>query len=195
MLTKLAFYVLLGVIAIGLHIGFGQPLETIWIQFATERPWPADVLTGLGIGLSIVIISRFASTRWRWTQRIDAEFRLVLGPLSGLEIFLLALLSSTVEELFFRGFLQGQIGVGLAALAFGLAHFPYRKNLIPWTVAAILVGWGFGLLVQASGNIVAAIVAHFVINYLNLHYITRPKDAFKKESPSDFVGQFDSINS
>ena len=173
MLTKLSFYLLLGITALGLHMGFGQPVTTIWQQFPTTRPWQADVLIGLGIGIGIVIVSRFASTRWQWTQRIDAEFRQVLGPLSGVDILLLALLSSTVEELFFRGFLQGQVGVGLAALAFGFAHFPYRKNLIPWTVAAIIVGWGLGLVVQELGNILAAVVAHFVVNYLNLHYIVR----------------------
>ena len=183
MLSKLSFYLLLGAIAIGLQAGFGQPIVQIWQQSNTDRPWQVDILIGLGLGLLIVLISRFASSRWRWTQRIDSEFRLILGPLNGLEIFLLALLSSTVEELFFRGFLQGQIGVGLAALAFGLAHFPYRKSLIPWTIAAIIVGWGFGLLVENLGNISAAVVAHFVINYLNLHYIVRPQ-AEEPTSPS-----------
>ncbi|MEE2789334.1 MAG: CPBP family intramembrane glutamic endopeptidase [Myxococcota bacterium] len=192
MAPKLSLYLVLGLIAAALHIAVGQPLDTLFVQHGEcAWVWQGQVLFGLAIGLFVIALSRYASTHWRWTQKIDDEFHLILGDLTARDIFALALLSSTVEEMFFRGFLQGQIGIGWSAIAFGVAHFPYRRALIPWTVAALGVGWVFGHIVAWQGNLIAVTVAHFVINYFNLHYILRPRVETAPTMTSPAISEFD----
>ncbi len=173
---KLSLYVVLAIATLALQMGLGHPVaELIFSPSWPGNPWYEEVLIGLGLGVSLVAVSRAASQRLGWTKRIDMEFRTILGPLSSTSIFWLALMSSLVEELFFRGFLQPRVGLEAAALIFGLAHFPYRRALIPWTIAAIAVGWLFGWFFENRGCLIVPVLAHFVVNYFNLHYILRPK--------------------
>ena len=176
MLQKLVLYILLGAATLALQIGFGRPVSELLFaqQWRGTSLW-LDIALGLLIGYGLVILSRISANRFTWTQRLDQEFRTVLGPLTGTQIFALAALSSVTEELFFRGFLQPVIGLEWAALVFGIAHFPYRKFLIPWTVAATIVGWLFGFIFETRSCLIAPIIAHFVVNYFNLHYILRPR--------------------
>jgi len=159
-----------------LQIGLGADTGALLFTDA----WPGypiyeDVLIGLGMGLALVGLSRIASQLSVWTRRMEDEFRTILGPLKGSDILILALMSSISEELFFRGFLQPQLSLTAAAFIFGLAHFPYRTFLIPWTVAAIAVGFLFGWVFETRECLFAPIIAHFVVNYCNLHYIVRPR--------------------
>lgn len=174
-IKKLSLYVVFAIATLALQVGLGHPLsELIFAPNWAGAPWHEDVVLGLALGAGMVFLSRQASERFDWTHQIDTEFRTVLGPMSGASIFWLALMSSLVEELFFRGFLQPRIGLEAAALAFGLAHFPYRPYLIPWTIAATLVGYLFGSIFEARGSLVIPVLAHFVTNYFNLHYLLRP---------------------
>ena len=178
-IKKLSLYVVFAIATLALQAGLGHPLsELIFSPQWSGHPWYEDVVLGLSLGALMVFVSRIASERFDWTHRIDTEFRTVLGPMSGASIFWLALMSSLVEELFFRGFLQPRIGLEAAALIFGLAHFPYRPYLIPWTIAATLVGYLFGYLFEVRGSLLIPVLAHFVTNYFNLHYLvrSRPED-------------------
>ena len=42
---------------------------------------------------------------------------------------------------------------------------------MPWTLSALVLGVSFGYMFQATGDLGSPIVAHFTINYLNLHFI------------------------
>lgn len=112
----------------------------------------------------------------------------LLGP-EGLrqKAFVIGVYSSIGEEAFFRGFLQpyaiakiggwigepgGLLATGLgilaASLVFGLLHFPVIKELRPWTLFAILAGIAFGVLAAWSQCLLAPVLAHLLINWLNL---------------------------
>lgn len=110
----------------------------------------------------------------------------LLGPsLDGEKALVVAVYSSVGEEAFFRGWLQpffisllagpGEPGllatvggiVGVSVL-FGVLHFPMVKELRPWTVFAVVAGLLFGALAAWSGSLVAPVVAHLLINWLNL---------------------------
>jgi membrane protease YdiL (CAAX protease family) len=54
---------------------------------------------------------------------------------------------------------------------FGLAHFAPRRDLLPWTGFAVAAGFGLGALFEATGNLVAPIVAHASINLVNLRLL------------------------
>ena len=128
-------------------------------------------LIGLGIGLVVVGASRLAVRHLKWVQRLHRDFRSILGGLSGKEILILALASAVGEELLFRGALLPWLGVWPQALIFACLHLGPGRRFLPWTLAAFCVGVGFGFLVHWTGDLGAPIVAHFVINYLNLSFI------------------------
>jgi membrane protease YdiL (CAAX protease family) len=116
----------------------------------------------------------------------------MLGPhLDSQRALVLALYSSVGEEALFRGFLQPwlikhaghwigapesltavAIGVVGASLIFGVLHFPVVKELIPWTLFAVGAGFVFGGLAAWSQSLVAPVLAHLLINWLNLKRIT-----------------------
>lgn len=128
---------------------------------------------GLGLGLLVVLLSRLSVHRFRWARRLHSEFRVILGDLSGQEMIILAVASSVGEELLFRGALMPWLGLWAQALLFGALHFGPGRKFLPWTISALVVGVGFGYLTQWTGDLGAAIAAHFIINLLNLRYIVR----------------------
>ena len=123
------------------------------------------------IGLAVVVASRLAVRHVHWAQRLHRDFRSILGELSGKEILILALASSVGEELLFRGALLPWLGVWPQALIFAALHVGPGRRFLPWTLAAFVVGVGFGFLVHWTGDLGAPIMAHFIINYLNLSFI------------------------
>jgi hypothetical protein len=130
-------------------------------------------LLGLAVGLAVVFLSRFAVHRFDWARRLHSDFRSILGPLSRREILVLAMASSVGEELLFRGALQPMLGIWLQAVVFALLHIGPRLRFLPWTLSAFVLGLVFGWLAEKTGDLGGPIVAHFAINYMNLHFIAR----------------------
>jgi len=130
-------------------------------------------LFGLALGLFVVLLSRFATHHYGWARNLHHSFRGLLGRLSGREVLVLALASSVGEELLFRGALQPWLGLWVQALVFALLHIGPSWRFVPWTVWAFAMGICFGLMFRWSGDLGGPIVAHFTINFLNLHYISR----------------------
>ena len=137
---------------------------------------------GAGAGLIIVLISTACSKRFAWAQRLNNEFRALLGPLTTTDIAVLAGASAIAEEMFFRGALQPALGLWPATLAFGIAHMPPRRELWPWSVWAGAAGLILGVLLQQTGSLLAPIVAHFTVNWFNLHSLQEEQDP-KHELP------------
>jgi membrane protease YdiL (CAAX protease family) len=132
-----------------------------------------DVGAGLLAAGLVILLSRQLSERTRIGQRLAQTLRAALGPLSLGECWLLALLSGVAEEAFFRGALQPQVGLLAASLLFGAAHFVPRRELWLWTGFSIAAGLLLGWLFEATGNLVAPVVAHAAINGVNLRLLTR----------------------
>jgi membrane protease YdiL (CAAX protease family) len=132
-----------------------------------------SLVLGLVVGFAIVALSRLASRRFAWARLLHSDFRSLLGPLSGREILVLALASSIGEELLFRGALQPWIGIWPQALIFALLHVGPGVRFLPWTLSALVLGVLFGYMFQCMGDLGGPIVAHFTINYMNLHFIVR----------------------
>lgn len=130
-------------------------------------------LIGLAVALAVVFLSRFAVHRFEWARRLHSDFRSLLGPLSGREILILAVASAVGEELLFRGALQPMIGIWPQAVIFALLHIGPGTRFLPWTLSAFAVGLVFGWLFHATGDLGGPIVAHFAINFMNLHFIAR----------------------
>lgn len=140
-----------------------------WLAWET---FPRDLALGVLAGVLIVWLSRLGA-------RIPS-YRLLLEDLAGLtrglswrDAFVCALFSSVGEELLFRGLLQPELGLIWASLLFGLIHFGQQRHWLWWTAFACVVGLGFGLLAALLGTLVAPVAAHFVVNFLNLRFLSQ----------------------
>ena len=94
-------------------------------------------------------------------------------------VIILAIMSSVGEEVLFRGFLQSYWGLWWTSLVFGCLHIPMKKHHWPWTLMAIIMGTVFGGCYEWRGTLTAPLIAHFTINYFNLHALAKSQDPQK----------------
>jgi uncharacterized protein len=141
-------------------------------------------LVGVALGLVVVVMWRVAIRRFAWARDLKNSFRDVLGALTGREILILAAASSVGEELLFRGALLPWLGLWWQAILFGLPHIGPKRRFLPWTAFALVLGVALGAMAQWTGNLGGPIAAHFIINFLNLRFIVRDKDAPQPRAPA-----------
>jgi membrane protease YdiL (CAAX protease family) len=130
---------------------------------------------GLGLVAALVVI--LLSDRLTHLTAAGTALARALGSLIGrltwVQCIALALMSGVAEEAFFRGALQPRVGIAAASLLFGLAHWVPRRDLWPWSVFAVSVGFLLGTLFDATGNLIAPTIAHVGINAVNLHLLSQ----------------------
>jgi len=143
-----------------------------WIALGGLVRFVVGLGAGLLVGATVVGATRVAVRRTDWARHLHVEFRQIFGTLSTRDVLVFAGLSSIAEELFFRGALQPSIGLSLSSLVFGLLHVGPSRRFVPWTLMAVAMGFVLGALYQATGNLLAPVVAHLVINMMNLQYIS-----------------------
>jgi membrane protease YdiL (CAAX protease family) len=172
MSTAIAVYSTMAGVAIVWSLITGRPL--FWIG---EPPTLGSVLLwtvlGAALGFGIVLASRVFLEEYTWAKSLADWFSEVLGPITVKDALILALLSGFAEEMLVRGALQPSFGLIPTTILFGLCHWPPRKELRPWTYMTAGLGLLFGIATEWSGHLAAAIVAHFVINFINLSEIGR----------------------
>jgi membrane protease YdiL (CAAX protease family) len=140
---------------------------------------PVALAIGAATGLASVALSRALAQRTRWGRSLTHELAQALLGLERRAVLWLAIASASGEELLFRGAVQAGLvdhggavqGVAIASAIFGLMHLPANRRLVPWTIMATAMGVVFGLLYLWTGEIVAPLAAHAIINYCNLHFL------------------------
>lgn len=83
-------------------------------------------------------------------------------------LVLVAVFSGVGEEVFFRGVLQEEIGLVAASVIFGLVHVGPDRRYLVWTGWAVLAGFLFGFLYEATGGLLAPMAAHVLHNAVTL---------------------------
>lgn len=132
-----------------------------------------DLCMGMGLALLLVLFSLFANRNFSWARQLDLEFQKVLTPLSIGKILLLGLTSGLAEETFFRGALQNSVGLILSSLLFGVAHLVPKRELLPWALYAVVVGFIFACLVEIRHCLLPVILAHTVMNIIMIGLLNR----------------------
>jgi membrane protease YdiL (CAAX protease family) len=142
-----------------------------------SRLWasPSDLWIGLAGASALCLSLPFFTSAWASRVLLLREMKGVwddlLTPfgksLTLAEISALAALSGISEEIFFRGAVQGEIGIVGASVLFGLLH-PLNLSYVIW---ASSVGCAFGVLYQATGSLVPPILCHGVYNLAALLYL------------------------
>ena len=152
----------------------GEPLLYADAEAAARGvAWLADLGWGLAGGAAVIGVSWLATSRSRWGERLARALAELVGRPSVGQIALLALASGVGEEAFFRGALQPRVGLVGASLFFALAHFVPRREMLPWSGFSLVAGLALGALFEWSGNLVAPIAAHALVNGVNLTLLTR----------------------
>lgn len=136
---------------------------------------------GTGIGLVLVAASRGLDVLFEWSRALSRSLKEIIGRATHSDVVVLALASSIGEEVLFRGVLLPTTGLWVSSIVFGFAHgfapgrptqmWAMLKQFFPLVVAATLIGFAFGWMVEYTGTILAPIVAHFTVNYLNLCFM------------------------
>jgi membrane protease YdiL (CAAX protease family) len=132
-----------------------------------------DACVGAAAAAAVIALSWVVTRRTAWGERLARALAALIGRPSVAQIAALALASGVGEEAFFRGALQPRVGLVPASLIFGLAHFIPRREFLPWTGFSIAAGFLLGALFAATGNLVAPVVAHVLVNGVNLTLLTR----------------------
>ena len=155
-------------------VGLGSARGALGFDVLYEAETPALDLAG-GVAMAAALLGLWALGRrlFRTGREVEGEIAALLGPLSREEALALALLSGLAEAVFFRGALQAWLGYLPAALAFGLLHIGPRKAFRIWTAFAVVAGLLFGLWVELRGALGGAILAHVLVNGVQLARLRR----------------------
>ncbi len=136
--------------------------------------WEAH-LTSLagGLGLAVAVIG---ATRWlvrtqTWAEALHEDLRPMARALGTEAIIPVALASSFGEEVLFRGALVPALGVVASSILFGALHQMRGRSRLSWVAFAVVVGMMLGFLFRATGSLIGPIVAHAVINAVNLRFL------------------------
>jgi len=121
----------------------------------------------------VIALSYEFTRRTQWGETLARLLAALIGPLRTSQCLLLALVSGVAEEVFFRGVLQPRIGLVAASVLFGLAHFAPSRELLPWTLFSLAAGFLLGVLFDATGNLIAPVLTHVLVNAVNLQLLIK----------------------
>ncbi len=165
------FYLVLAIVAL-LWLGFERGRLGMEL-FVDPEGWWIDLGAGIVIGGALLLFWWTLRRSFVAARALEDELTLLLAPLTVTEAVALALISALAEELFFRGALQGAIGALPAAVLFALLHAGPGKGFRIWSLFALAGGLALGALVALRGPLGGAIVAHFLVNGVNLVRLVR----------------------
>jgi len=164
------FYLMLalsGVVWIGWRGDLG------WQLFLDLETWWRDLLAGALAAGGLLGLWTLARRYLESARRIEIHVAGLLGPIARDEVFALAVISSVAEEILFRGAVQGSWGWLWATALFAVLHTGPGREFRLWTLFALVAGLLFAGLTEWTGNLLAAIVAHGIVNGVNLRYIAQ----------------------
>ena len=115
--------------------------------------------------LTLLTVSVFLTALFYYLG-IDDSTR-VVEKISGLApaiLIYLILVRSSVEEIFFRGFLVNEVGVLLLSVLFSIAHFGYGSvsELVGSFFLGLILAWNF----KKNRNLIPNIIAHVFYNLI-----------------------------
>lgn len=168
----LVFYAALFALALAWR-RLGQGESLLLAAPDAEIHWLRDGALGLAAGAALVAGSAWLTRRVPAGERLARALAEAIGPLRPGQAWVLALASGIGEEALFRGALQPVVGLWLATLLFALAHFVPRRDLLLWSAFSGVAGLLLGGLYAATGNLVAPIVTHVLVNRVNLMRLVR----------------------
>lgn len=146
---------------------------------------------GVLLGLAAVASSEWMTRATKLGEALADTLGESLVGLSTADAILLAIVSGTAEEMFFRGAVQPAVGLVWASVLFGACHFLPRKELALWSLWAVAMGAALGALFEWTGHLAAPIAAHIVINGVNLPRLARRAEERAAEAEAEAAAEAD----
>lgn len=146
--------------------------------FAGKQNITIQLLLGIAYGMcSGGLLLALLQRRWLDATKHFFGSLLARFRISVWDILLLSFAAGIGEEILFRGFLQGLLGIWLTNLLFIALHGyldPRRRALFIYGLALIPVSAGFGYLTVYAG-LFAAIAAHTMIDIMLMLYLRKTR--------------------
>jgi membrane protease YdiL (CAAX protease family) len=172
-----ALHAILVIFLIGWWLASGRPPLSEFLNFQRGRNGEA-VMIGLAVGVGGWIITIGSAVLVALVLRAvgllpeDPQPSPMIGFMASLALWkkmLIVLSAMTVEEFFFRSWLQKRVGLLASTALFALAHFTLGQPLllIGVTVISLVIGFTF----YRTKNVLPGIVAHGVFDAIQLFVI------------------------
>ncbi len=172
-----ALHAILIVFLIGWWAASGVPPVKEFLNIRHERPaevMAIGVAVGVGGWVVTIVMALMVALLLKATGVLDKppDPPAMIGWMAALPIWKKALIvfsAMTVEEAFFRSFLQKRIGLIASTILFALAHFTYGNPLllIGVTVISLVISFTF----YRTKNVVPGVIAHGVFDAIQLFVI------------------------
>jgi membrane protease YdiL (CAAX protease family) len=188
----LALGVELGLVAVAVAVHWPLGIDLGLDRLA--RPEARDVLLGLAasvpmLGLFSILMTMPFDSLKRLRRDVHVMVNDRLGPCRSIDLALIAVAAGVGEEVLFRGLIQGGLAIRfgplvsllIASLIFGLAHAVSLTYLIFAALLGLYLGWVF----QATGNLVAPIVAHATYDLVALLVVRGERAPHADSGPED----------
>jgi membrane protease YdiL (CAAX protease family) len=170
-------HAVLVIFLLGWWVASGTPNVREFLNIRHERP--AEVLAiGVSVGVGgwiITILSAMIvalSLRGIGLLQEPGDPPAMIGWMAALPIWkkaLIILSAMTVEEAFFRSFLQKRIGLIASTVLFALAHFTYGNPLL--LIGVTVVSLVIGITFYKTRNVIPCVIAHGVFDAIQLFVI------------------------
>jgi membrane protease YdiL (CAAX protease family) len=182
-LTSLPFYRLFALHAIlvvflaGWWFAAGKPDLREFLNIRHEKPSEVlaiGVSVGVGGWIFTLLTAMLIALSLRGLGLMDEppDPPAMIGWMAALPVWkkaLIVLSAMTVEEFFFRSFLQKRVGLMASTLLFALAHFTYGNPLL--LVGVTIVSLVIGVTFYRTKNVLPGIIAHGVFDAIQLFVI------------------------
>lgn len=175
--TLFLLHAVLVIFLIGWWAASGRPALREFLNIRHERP--AEVVAiGVSVGVGGWVLTILGALAVALTLRalglIDepAGPPAMIGWMAALPVWkkaLIILSAMTVEEAFFRSFLQKRIGLIASTALFSLAHFTYANPLL--LIGVTIVSLVIGIAFYRTKNVIPGVIAHGVFDAIQLFVI------------------------
>jgi len=125
----------------------------------------------------LLIIATPWIMRFEWARQVTELVARTFGPLTATRAAWLGIVSGFSEELLFRGALQPMLGLLPASIAFALLHC-----VAGWWLFALVMGVALGLLYSWDANLWPCVLAHALLNGVNLYRLSHHGPAFNRDN-------------
>lgn len=171
-LSRIQILMAMGITALVLLV-----IARIWLLIDNSAVLPIALTVesgflGIGIGLGITLASSALYRIWpAYSKSADIYLKLVLYPLTWVDLVWMGLLPGLSEEFLFRGVMLPAIGLNFngilfSSLCFGVLHLSSLQQW-PYVLWATCIGGVLGTSAFQSGNLLVPIVAHVTTNVVS----------------------------
>jgi membrane protease YdiL (CAAX protease family) len=170
-------HAILIVFLVGWWLASGMPDVREFLNIRHERPSEVAAL-GVAVGVGGWIVTILLAMIVALILRATGLLKEPAGPpamigwmaaLAPWKKALIVLSAMTVEEAFFRSFLQKRIGLVASTVLFALAHFTYGNPLL--LIGVTIVSLVIGITFWRTKNVLPGVLAHGVFDAIQLFVI------------------------